>query len=122
MTWRVVVALGAVILIGCGGGGAGEGAPSSGAVRGAAVARARGCVACHSVDGGASVGPTWKGLAGREVVLEGGGSVRADSAYLTESIVEPAAKRVRGFAVTMPRFALTDAEVSALVTYIETLR
>lgn len=118
----LVVSVAVAVVAGCGGGAAGGGVASSSGPAGATVARARGCVACHSIGGGASVGPTWKGLAGSDVVLDDGTVVRADSTYLTESIADPSAKRVRGFAVTMPRLSLTDAEIAALVTYIETLR
>lgn len=118
----LVAAAVALVVAGCGGGSESSPGGSDVAASGAAVARSRGCVACHSVNGTASVGPTWKGLAGQEVALADGTVVIADTAYLGESITAPDAKRVRGFSVTMPRLAVTEAEVAALVAYIETLR
>src|SRR5690606_39742663 len=57
-----------------------------------------GCYACHSLDGTPMVGPTWAGLYGREVELTTGERVVADEAYLRESIEDPDAKIVRGYA------------------------
>jgi cytochrome c oxidase subunit 2 len=110
--------------------GAGASAPGSpGAAAGAAgraaqgrlLAQARGCVACHSVDGSAGAGPSWKGLYRRREPLEGGGSALADEAYLRESISAPKARIVRGFAPIMPEQAFGEADLAALVAYIESL-
>lgn len=53
-------------------------------------------MSCHSVDGSASVGPTWKGLYLSQVKLSDGSVVAADEPYLRESISEPGAKTVDG--------------------------
>jgi cytochrome c oxidase subunit II len=82
-----------------------------------------GCLSCHSVDGGASAGPTWKGLFGSDVQLTDGSTVKADEAYLTESIKKPDAKIVKGFGNNMPSFAnLNDKQVKDIVAYIKTLK
>lgn len=93
------------------------------------VAELMGCVACHSSDGSllGKVGPTWKGLLGREVVLADGGRTVADEAYLRESILEPTAKVVRGFDKSetgMPSYegVLSPSQLDALIHYIESLR
>ena len=57
-----------------------------------------GCAACHSVDGTKIVGPTWKGLYNANVPLDNGTTVKADDAYILESITNPNAKIVQGFA------------------------
>jgi cytochrome c oxidase subunit 2 len=90
--------------------------------RGQALAVANGCAACHSVNGAAGVGPTWQALFGSKVELEGGQTVTADEAYLTESIKEPTAKVVKGFAPTMPKYPFTDEEIANIVAYIKTLK
>ncbi|MES2125650.1 MAG: cytochrome c oxidase subunit II [Pseudomonadota bacterium] len=90
--------------------------------QGQLVAQAKGCVACHSVDGTSGVGPSWKGLFGRTEALEGGGSVVADEAYLKESITAPKARIVKGFAPIMPDTQLSDADLAALVDYIKTVK
>lgn len=91
--------------------------------RGRAVAEANGCGSCHSVDGARSMGPTWQGLAGSEVRLEGGETVVADAAYLEQAIRDPRSQVRAGFDNLMPdAYAkLTDAEVADLVAYLTDL-
>jgi len=85
-----------------------------------------GCNACHSVDGSPLVGPTWKGLYGREVTFTDGTTATADDAYLLESIRNPNAKTVQGFAPgLMPQNIaekMTDAQVQDVIEFIKTLR
>ncbi len=93
---------------------------------GKALAARQGCLVCHSVDGSPRVGPTWKGLFGKEETLTDGSTVKVDEAYLRESIVDPDAKVVKGFpAGVMPQDfgqKLSDEEIQALIEYIKTLR
>lgn len=89
------------------------------AAQGKALAQSKGCIGCHSVDGSAGVGPTWKGLHGKTEVARDGSSALVDDAYLASFIRDPKATRgVKGFAPVMPQIALTDEEVSSLVAYI----
>jgi cytochrome c oxidase subunit 2 len=92
-------------------------------VDGAALARERGCLACHSRDGSPGVGPTFKGLyQRRQLVLVDGQpqTIVADDAYLTESIEKPNARIVQGFQPIMPPMLdLKEDEVAALVKYIK---
>jgi hypothetical protein len=83
-----------------------------------------GCMACHSVDGSKSFGPGWKSLAGSVVRLTDGSSVRADHAYLKDSILNPNAKIVKGFENGMPNYSgiLTDSQAESLILYIESLK
>ena len=85
---------------------------------GGALAQTRGCVACHTIDGSPGVGPTWKGLYGKTEALADGSTAKVDDAYLRESITEPQARTVKGFPAVMPKVALSEQEVSALVAYI----
>ena len=82
------------------------------------------CVTCHSTDGSARVGPTWKGLFDANRPIKGGSTVKGDENYLRESIVNPGAKVVVGFENIMPTYAgsLNDREISALIAYIKTLQ
>jgi len=100
---------------------AGTGSASGGTLveQGEQLARDQGCIACHSLDGSASVGPTWKGLVGRNETLIDGSSVLVDEAYLKESIVNPSAKVVKGYAPIMPPAQLTDDQLEALVAYLK---
>lgn len=82
----------------------------------------KGCNACHTVDGGNSVGPTWKGLFGSMRSFSGG-TVLADENYIRESIVEPNAKVLTGFSPVMPTYSgmLSDREIDAIIYYIKNL-
>lgn len=82
------------------------------------------CLACHSTDGSALVGPTWKGLYGSEVELEDGSKVVADDAYIHESILDPMAKIVKGFPPSMPPFGgmLTEEQIKDIMEYIKSLK
>lgn len=93
------------------------------------LAELMGCVACHSADGSSlgKVGPTWKGLAGARVRFTDGTTTTADAGYLRESIQKPAAKIVKDFDKSdagMPSYEgiLTEAQIDALILYIESLR
>ena len=82
------------------------------------------CVKCHTVDGSAHIGPTWRDLYGSSVKLSDGTSVVADEAYLTESMMDPMAKIVAGFSPVMPTYQgkLAGPDAAAIVEYIKSLR
>lgn len=48
--------------------------------------------------------------------------MQVDEEYLRESIRNPNAKVVQGFAPIMPQFSLSDAQIEALIAYIKSLR
>lgn len=85
------------------------------------------CNACHSLDGGKLIGPTFKGILGKKNLVTRDGKeqeITVDTAYLTESIIKPQAAIVRGYeAVPMPSFeaALSKDEIERLVKYISGL-
>ena len=91
---------------------------------GQAVYRSKSCNACHSVDGSAKVGPTFKGLFGSEQELMTGTKVLADENYIRESIMDPMKKVVKGYAPNMPTYRgiLSDEEVNQLIAYLKTLK
>lgn len=82
-----------------------------------------GCLGCHSIDGSVKIGPTFKGLYGRDSHLEGDREVDADEEYIRESIYDPGAKIVKGFPNVMPTFKgrLSDDDVAAIIAYLKTL-
>jgi cytochrome c oxidase subunit 2 len=85
----------------------------------------RGCKGCHSTDGAAGTGPTFKNLMGREEVLQDGSKVIVDENYISESIKYPNRKLVAGFpAGQMPSFdgQLSDEQIDHLITFIKTLQ
>jgi len=82
-----------------------------------------GCIGCHSLDGSRMTGPTWFNLYGSQVKLEDGRTVTADDAFIAESILDPKATEVEGFAPTvMPPYPLTDAEIADIIAYLKTLK
>lgn len=93
-----------------------------GAVLGQRLFEEKGCPACHSLDGSASVGPTMKGIFGRTVELADGSTKTADAQYLDEAIREPGEEIVKGFPPAMPETPLSGDELHALVAYLETVK
>jgi cytochrome c oxidase subunit 2 len=90
---------------------------------GAELYKKNACNTCHTTDGSPLVGPSFKGLFGRSEQFEDGGKVLVDENYIRESIMQPQAKIVKGFAgKTMPPFVLKDWKVDALIEYIKTLK
>jgi len=83
--------------------------------------RSLGCVGCHSVDGAPNVGPTWKDLWAKTETLDDGSAITVDEEFLTESIVEPGAAVVQGYANLMPAYRLSDEELNGIIEYIKSL-
>lgn len=87
------------------------------------LTRNYGCVVCHTTDGSLSHGPTWAGLFEKQRALLDGTTVKADEAYLLESIKAPNAKIAQGFnANFMPPYALRDIEYDSLLLYLKSLK
>jgi cytochrome c oxidase subunit 2 len=91
----------------------------------------RACNVCHSIDGTKVVGPSFKGLWGREEeVYEGPPPhnapkrITVDEAYLIESVKQPLAKTVGGYAYGLmpPQPNVTDDDIRFIIEYIKTLK
>ena len=98
--------------------------PLSLAAMGQRVAAEAGCLRCHTVDGTPHIAPTWAGLYDAVIPLADGTQLIADAAYLTRSIMDPAAEIHRGFTNVMPSYQgiLTAPQIGAIVEYIHSLR
>lgn len=104
--------------------GSGTGEGITPAQYGAKLYSTKACITCHSVDGKAGTGPSFKGIFGEAVKLEGGKSATVDENYVRESILSPQAKVAAGYQPVMPTFQgiLNDKQLDALVAYIKSLK
>jgi cytochrome c oxidase subunit 2 len=81
-----------------------------------------GCVTCHRTDSQGR-GPNLQGVFGKPVQLADGRTVTADENYVRESILDPNAKIVKGFAPLMPTFQglVSEEQLNALVAYVKSM-
>jgi cytochrome c oxidase subunit 2 len=104
----------------------GAGGIAAAKIDGRKLAEGKGCLGCHSLDGSPGVGPSFKGIMGRSVVVLTKGAERTitvDDAYLRRSIVDPPADLVKGFPPIMPAFGdLKKDEIEALIEFIITVK
>jgi cytochrome c oxidase subunit II len=96
------------------------------ATQGKALYTAKGCQSCHSIDGSAGTGPTWKGLAGSPVKLTTGRTVTAGNAYLLLAIENPDKQIVAGYqpgimSGSIPKGSISATDAAKLVAYIKSL-
>jgi mono/diheme cytochrome c family protein len=82
---------------------------------GGAVFKSKGCTACHGADGkGTAMAP---GLAGSDFI-------KGDAGAIKDAIKngrEGGAKKYANFPLSMPKNALSDADLDAVVTYLKGL-
>ena len=89
--------------------------------------RNTGCIACHSLDGTKLVGPSFKGLFGKErsvFSVDTQITVIADENYIQNSIYNPDSQVVTGYnkgIMKSYRDLLKDAEIITITDYLKTL-
>jgi cytochrome c oxidase subunit 2 len=84
----------------------------------------KGCLACHSTGSSKLVGPGLKGLfAKQQNEMADGGKIAVDENYVRESILNPAAKIVKGYPPVMQSYEgqLSEEELSSIIAYLKTL-
>jgi cytochrome c oxidase subunit II len=84
----------------------------------------RGCTQCHSIDGTAGTGPSFKGIFGKSTEFSNAAPVVVDENYIRESILNPSAKIVKGYRDQMPTFkgVVSDEEITDLAEFIKSLK
>ena len=91
------------------------------------VLRNTGCLACHSVDGTKLVGPTFKGLFGREIsvfINKTETKKTADEAYIANSVYNPDIEIAAGFNKGLMKSytgVLKEEDLKKILDYIKTL-
>ena len=86
------------------------------------------CLSCHSQDGSRLVGPSFKGIMGRQETVKRNGveeTITIDSDYVHESIKEPNAAIVEGYQQgLMISYAntLSDEDIDKIIDYLSTLK
>jgi cytochrome c oxidase subunit 2 len=84
----------------------------------------RGCPQCHTIDGKAGTGPTFKVIFGEDRTFTDGTSGVVDDNYIRESLLEPQAKIRTGYNPVMPTFKgkLKDKHIDGIIAYIQSLK
>jgi cytochrome c oxidase subunit II len=100
-------------------GGAAEGTLAQ---NGQKLFEALACNNCHKVDNSGRC-PNLVGVFGSQVKLADGRVVKADEAYVRESILNPMAKIVAGYEPVMPTFQglVTEDQVLQLIEYVRSI-
>jgi cytochrome c oxidase subunit II len=85
-----------------------------------------GCSGCHSLEGGAGVGPALNKTFGSKTTVgtkEGEKTITADEQYLRQKILDPGAEVVKGYQPLMPSFKgkISGKELDELVKFLELL-
>ncbi len=89
---------------------------ASPAERGWMIMEDKGCLACHQPDSGYRA-PILKGLYGRTVKFADGSELKADEAYISQSIMAPMTRVVAGYQPVMPNYMgqLSEDELKSVI-------
>jgi len=94
---------------------------------GLTILKQNACISCHSLDGSKIVGPSFKGVFGKEEVVITDGQERTitiDEEYIRRSIYEPNADVVKGYnpgLMISYKEMLKDEDVQKVIEFIKTL-
>lgn len=93
------------------------------AQRGELLYRRHGCQGCHSTDGTAKTGPSFKGIFGETHTFSNASAAVVDENYIRESILDPSAKIRQGFSDKMNSYkgTLRDEEIADIIEFIKSL-
>lgn len=92
--------------------------------KGEKLFKTQACFTCHSTDGSRLVGPSFKGLFGRQEQMTDGSALQVDDPYFRESVLNPMAKVVAGYAPAMPTYQgrITEEEIGFIIEFVKTLK
>ena len=83
---------------------------------------AKGCLACHSLDGSASVGPSFQGAYGSTIKLANGTTRTFDHQFFSEIIKNPNDFVMDGYGPIMPQIDVTPDEMKQMEDYLKELK
>ncbi|HEY6914539.1 MAG TPA: cytochrome c oxidase subunit II [Paludibacter sp.] len=95
---------------------------------GYATLEKNGCLACHSIDGSKTVGPSFKGLYGSSVDVMTNGTkrkIKVDEAYVKSSVFEPNADVVVDYqqgVMKSYKGIITDKDIQSINEYLKNLK
>ena len=94
------------------------------AERGRKLYVVHGCAGCHSVDGSAKTGPSFKGIWNQTHRFANAPPAVVDENYIRESIVDPSAKIREGYEDKMNSYqgTFSDEEIGYLIKFIQSLK
>ena len=101
--------------------------PESPQAAGLQIIRDYGCIACHSIDGSRLVGPTYKGIFGKQAQVVTKGKERVittDANYIKKSIYNPDDDIVKGYSKGLMRSyknEINEKEIELIIDYLKTL-
>lgn len=93
--------------------------------KGLRLLQEKGCLGCHSTDGSKKIGPTFKGLFGRQVTVLTDGKARTittDEGYISRAILEPQADVVKDYPPVMPKVQVSQDELKTIIGYLKELK
>lgn len=96
-----------------------QGLPSSPGIK---LLDAKGCLACHSIDGSAGVGPTFKGAWGTGLKMTDGSTRILDPDLFTGIVQHPTTVLVDGYPPVMPEIQVTPDELKQMEDYLKEIK
>ena len=84
---------------------------------------AKGCNACHKVDGTRLVGPPLNELFGAQREFNDGTTAVADENYIRQSILDPNSQVVKDYPAAMQSYqgTIMDVEIDVIIAYLKHL-
>lgn len=84
----------------------------------------KGCMVCHTSDGTALIGPSFKGTYQAKLQLSDGTFAVIDDDFIHEKLTSVQQRRIAGYPPVMPNFEnqLNEKQISAIIEYIRSVQ